>query len=79
MRKKDIEHCINTSVEKFLSDLGDEPPHSLYDIFISSVEKPLLSTVMKHAKQNQSTAAQWLGINRNTLRKKLLEHDLIAK
>jgi len=34
--------------------------------------------VMEHADNNQSKAAQWLGLNRNTLRKKLLEHKLIS-
>jgi Fis family transcriptional regulator, factor for inversion stimulation protein len=42
------------------------------------VEKPLLEIVMRHADNNQSKAAQWLGLNRNTLRKKLLEHKLIT-
>ena len=41
------------------------------------VEKPLLDVVMQHAEGNQSRAAEWLGINRNTLRRKLLEHKLI--
>jgi Fis family transcriptional regulator len=42
------------------------------------VEKPLLEVIMHHADNNQSKAAQWLGLNRNTLRKKLLEHKLIT-
>jgi Fis family transcriptional regulator len=40
------------------------------------VEKPLLEVVMQRAGQNQSRAAEWLGLNRNTLRKKLIEHQL---
>jgi Fis family transcriptional regulator len=46
-------------------------------MLVSVVEKPLLEVVMQHADNNQSKAAQWLGLNRNTLRKKLLEHKLI--
>jgi Fis family transcriptional regulator len=42
-----------------------------------AVEKPLLEVVMERAEQNQSRAADWMGLNRNTLRKKLLEHKLI--
>jgi Fis family transcriptional regulator len=43
---------------------------------VRSVERPLLEHVMDRADGNQSLAAQWLGINRNTLRRKLLEHGL---
>lgn len=49
----------------------------MYDMMVRVVEKPLLEVVMRHAEHNQSKAAQWLGLNRNTLRKKLLEHKLI--
>jgi Fis family transcriptional regulator len=41
------------------------------------MEKPVLELIMKHANQNQSLAAAYLGINRNTLRKKLLDHGLL--
>jgi Fis family transcriptional regulator, factor for inversion stimulation protein len=44
---------------------------------IHAVEKPMLDVVMRQAEGNQSKAAQWLGINRNTLRRKLLDHKLI--
>ena len=44
---------------------------------LQAVEKPLLEVVMQRAGQNQSRAAEWLGLNRNTLRKKLLEHQLL--
>jgi Fis family transcriptional regulator len=49
----------------------------MYDMLVAVVEKPLLEVVMQHADQNQSKAAQFLGLNRNTLRKKLVEHRLI--
>jgi Fis family transcriptional regulator len=49
----------------------------MYTMLVTVVEKPLLEVVMQHAEHNQSKAAQWLGLNRNTLRKKLLEHKLI--
>jgi Fis family transcriptional regulator len=37
----------------------------------------MLEVVMQQADHNQSRAAQWLGLNRNTLRKKLLDHKLV--
>ena len=46
-------------------------------VFSQFVESPLLEVVMKHAEGNQSRAAEWLGINRNTLRRKLVDHKLI--
>ena len=52
-------------------------PNGMYDMLLNAVEKPLLEVVMQRAEQNQSRAAEWLGLNRNTLRKKLLEHKLL--
>jgi Fis family transcriptional regulator len=77
MSKKQIEECIRTSLESYFRDLKGAEPHSVHDMIIAAVEKPLLDVVMKHAEGNQSRAAEWLGINRNTLRRKLLEHKLI--
>ena len=45
-------------------------------MIMNAVEKPLLEMVMRHADGNQSNAAEWLGINRNTLRRKLVDHKL---
>ena len=77
MSKKHIEECIRDSLEGYFKDLRGAEPHSVYDMVLKAVEKPLLETVMKHAEGNQSRAADWLGINRNTLRRKLLDHKLI--
>ncbi len=52
-------------------------PDGMYDMLVRVVEKPLLDVVMTRAEGNQSKAAQWLGLNRNTLRKKLVEHKLL--
>jgi len=77
MSKKYIEECIRTSLETYLRDLRGTEPDGMYDMMVHVVERPLLEVVMRHADNNQSKAAQWLGLNRNTLRKKLLEHKLI--
>ena len=47
------------------------------DRILDAVEKPMLEVVMARAGGNQSRAAEWLGINRNTLRRKLAEHKLL--
>ena len=79
MSKKHLEDCVRDSLEGYFRDLRGTEPAALYDLIIGAVEKPLLEVVMAQADHNQSRAAAWLGINRNTLRRKLLEHELIAK
>lgn len=77
MSHPSIETCIRTNLATYFADLGDTEPGALYDMVVKAVERPLLDEVMQRAGHNQSRAAQWLGLNRNTLRKKLLEHGLI--
>ena len=75
-KEKPFSLCVTKSLKRYLKDLNGETPASLYDMVISQVEKPLLEIIMERADQNQSRAAQMLGINRNTLRKKLRDHGL---
>ena len=75
--KKQIEECIRNSLDGYFNDLRGTEPDRMYDMMVRVVEKPLLEVVMQQADQNQSRAAEWLGLNRNTLRKKLVEHKLI--
>ena len=77
MSKKQIEECIRVSLDSYFKDLRGTEPDRMYDMMVRVIEKPLLEVVMQQAAQNQSRAAQWLGLNRNTLRKKLVEHKLI--
>lgn len=77
MSKQHIQDCVKTSLESFFKDLKGTEPSSIYDMMVQVVERPMLEVVMRHAGDNQSRAAQWLGLNRNTLRKKLVEHKLI--
>jgi Fis family transcriptional regulator len=77
MSKQLIQDSVRSSLEVYLRDLQGTEPDRMYDMLVSVVERPLLEIVMQHADHNQSRAAQWLGLNRNTLRKKLLEHKLV--
>ena len=72
-----ITECIQTQLQDYLNDLKGTPPTDIYQMVLAVVEKPMLELVMQHAKHNQSLAAQYLGINRNTLHKKLVEHQLL--
>ncbi len=76
MNSNDIEKCVRSSVEHYLRDLSGTEPNALHELFLGVAEKPLLEVVLRHAQGNQSKAAQWLGINRNTLRRKLVEHRI---
>ena len=77
MSRQLIEDCVRTSLEKFFKDLDGASVTNVYDMVMKTVEKPVLETVMRHANDNQSQAAAILGINRNTLRKKLGDHGLL--
>jgi Fis family transcriptional regulator len=77
MSNVSIEECIRENLETYFRDLEGLDPSNMYDMLIRLVERPLLDVVMHNADQNQSRAAEWLGLNRNTLRKKLIEHQLL--
>ena len=77
MSKTSIEDGVRAALEQYLRDLKGVEPQGLHDMLIRAVERPLLEVVMTHTDGNQSRAAEWLGINRNTLRRKLLEHQLL--
>lgn len=76
-RSPHLPDCVRASLEDYFATLGDAEPANLHEMLVRAVEKPLLELVMARARGNQSRAAQWLGLNRNTLRKKLLEHGLL--
>ena len=63
-------------MEKYFDDLNGQEPSNLHSFFIHEVEKPFLEVVMQRVNGNQTKAAEVLGINRNTLRKKLKTYDL---
>ena len=68
---------VTEAIERYLGNLNGEQPCGVYAMVLIEVEKPLLSAVMKYCENNQSKASKALGINRNTLRKKLETHGLI--
>jgi Fis family transcriptional regulator len=77
MSKESIQEVVQKSLEDYFNDLGEQKPSNIYDMMLLTVERPILEVVMHRAEGNQSHAAQMLGINRNTLRKKLQEHGLL--
>jgi len=77
MSRKNIEDCIRDSLDQYFRDLNGTEPNAVHAMILEAVEKPMLEVVMQRADGNQSKAAEWLGINRNTLRRKLLDHKLL--
>ena len=77
MTRKAIDQCVRASVEEYLADLRGAEPDRLHDLFMAAAERPLLDVVLRAAEGNQSRAAEWLGINRNTLRRKLQDHRIV--
>jgi Fis family transcriptional regulator len=72
----ELADCVRRNLNRYFRDLDGETPHAIYDMVISSVEKPMLEVVLKQAHGNQTIAAEMLGISRSTLRRKLADHNL---
>ena len=77
MSQHELAKCVTDSLEQYFRDLDGEKPAAIYDMVLKSIERPMLELVLAKAGANQTLAAEMLGINRNTLRKKLTEHQLL--
>ena len=75
-RENELSSTVRKMMKQYFKDLDGEKPSGIYSMVVNCVEKPLLEVVMYHARGNQTRAAELLGINRNTLRKKLQEHGI---
>lgn len=75
-KREPLRDCVTDALEHYFRQLNGFAPGALYDMVIAEVERPLLETVMRHTEGNQSKAAELLGINRGTLRKKLKHYQL---
>ena len=69
-------HAVKHSIRRYLYELDGTQPHDMYDLVLRQVEQPLLEAILEHTKGNQSKAAEFLGLNRGTLRKKLRIYNL---
>lgn len=76
-RASSIDDAITKSLERYFRDLDGAHACGIYDMVMRAVERPLLEVVMREAEGNQLRASEMLGINRNTLRKKLQLHGLL--
>lgn len=75
--ENDIARYVRKALDDYFDDLGGEQPScAIYDMVMNCVEKPLIETVLLHSGGNQTRAAELLGLNRNTLRKKIQTHGI---
>ena len=71
MNENEMARMVRKAIDGYFRDLDGEKACGVYDMVIHCVEKPLLESVLHRVKGNQTHAAEMLGINRNTLRKKI--------
>lgn len=69
-------NAVKHSIRRYLYELDGGTPTKMYDMVLRQVEQPLLEAVLYHTRGNQSKAAEYLGLNRGTLRKKLRAYNL---
>jgi len=77
INENEMARYVRLALSEYFSDLdGEDPCSGLYDMVMNCVEKPLIERVLEQVGGNQSRAAAMLGINRNTLRKKMAQYDI---
>jgi Fis family transcriptional regulator len=77
INENDMARHVRKALKEYFKDLdGEEPCGDMYDMVMDCVEKPLIEMVLEHVGGNQTRASEVLGINRNTLRKKMQQHGI---
>ncbi|MGD8340152.1 MAG: DNA-binding transcriptional regulator Fis [Gammaproteobacteria bacterium] len=76
VKNKTLSAMTDEALNGYFNKLNGHKPGDLYQLVLGEVEKPLFRAVLDYTNGNQSEAAQILGINRGTLRKKLRIYDL---
>ena len=73
-----LSECVTESLDHYFTQMGDHMPTDLHKMVLKQVERPLLEKVLQVTDGNQLRAAEILGINRATLRKKIALYNLAA-
>ncbi|MCZ6854483.1 MAG: DNA-binding transcriptional regulator Fis [Gammaproteobacteria bacterium] len=72
-----LANSVEKELEHYFKQLDGAKTCDLYELVLAEVERPLLCAVMNHVDQNQTRAADLLGLSRGTLRKKLKTYGLM--
>lgn len=78
LRSRPLRDMTGEALRAYFRDLNGHKPNALYDLVLGQVEPPLFEAVLEHTRGNQSRAAEILGLNRATLRKKLKQYELLG-
>tara|TARA_B100000927_G_C16184665_1_gene356823 strand:- start:12 stop:278 length:267 start_codon:yes stop_codon:yes gene_type:complete len=79
IKNKPLSEQVKKAMKKYFATLGDINPANVYELVMTEVEPELLKAVMRYTNNNQSKAANVLGLNRATLRKKLHKYNITEK
>jgi Fis family transcriptional regulator len=71
-----LSHAVKHSIRRYLFELEGTQPNNMYELVLRQIEQPLFEAILEHTKGIQSRAAEMLGLNRGTLRKKLRSYNL---
>ncbi|BCN93994.1 DNA-binding protein Fis [Thiomicrorhabdus immobilis] len=67
---------VTSMLETYFNTLEEQSANDVYEMVLQQVERPLIEFVLQQTENNQTHAANILGINRNTLKKKMQKYDL---
>ena len=77
VNENDMARYVRKALKEYFRDLdGEDPCCNMYDMVMDCVEKPLIEMVLEQVGGNQTHASAMLGINRNTLRKKMQQRGI---
>ena len=76
MAKINLGDNVDILLDQYFEDLNGDEPSAIYEMVITTIEKPLLLYIMNQTEGNQKKKKKILGLNRNTLRKKLKQHKI---
>lgn len=71
-----LHEAVKKALKQYCDDLNGEAPNNMYQMVLEQVEQPMLEVVLNYSEGNQTKAANYLGMNRGTLRKKLRQYGL---
>mgnify|MGYP001821285491 CR=1 FL=1 len=71
-----LRKSVQEAIRRYLQDMGNCQPESLYRTLMAEVEPPLIEEVLRYTRGNQSQTAKILGMTRNTLRTKLNRYQI---